>query len=183
MRFSLSKDEAAIFPTELGGCPIDYDFKNILWILDVLSDADISEINRLLFALKYFYIEDVPKDGIKLMNDFISGNNNDESKEGADSPVMDFEFDAEEIYCDFLRDYGIDLFNTDMHWRKFLALLSGLSDGGALARKIKIRTMDISDLKGKERAEAQRAKEKVQIPIRYTAQELAEIAEFEKWGE
>ena len=181
MSFSLSKDEAAVFPTELGGNPIDCGFRNILWILDVLSDVNLSEYRRLLYALKYFYPNGVPEDGIRLMSDFISQKKkNDEPKE---EPSMDFEFDAEEIYADFLREYNIDLFDTEMHWYKFLALLNGLSDNGALSRKIHIRTMDISGLKGKEKYEAQKAKERVKIPVKYTIEELAEISEFEKWGE
>ena len=53
--------------------------------------------------------------------------------ESSGSKVLDYEIDADLIYAAFYEQYGIDLLATDnsghaiqMHWHKFLALLSGL---------------------------------------------------------
>ena len=55
-----------------------------------------------------------------------------ESKEGG-AKILDYVLDADYIYAAFLEQYGIDLLETDkkghaieLHWHKFLALLSGL---------------------------------------------------------
>lgn len=47
--------------------------------------------------------------------------------------ILDYEIDADLIYAAFYEQYGIDLLETDkhghavqMHWHRFLALLSGL---------------------------------------------------------
>ncbi len=53
--------------------------------------------------------------------------------------VLDYELDAELIYAAFLGQYGIDLFDTDLHWHKFLALLKGLNDSTVLSKVIGYR--------------------------------------------
>jgi hypothetical protein len=52
---------------------------------------------------------------------------------GKSEKVLDYVLDSQLIFCAFLEQYGIDLTATDetghfiqMHWHKFLALLSGL---------------------------------------------------------
>lgn len=40
--------------------------------------------------------------------------------------VYDYETDAEIIFASFMEQYGIDLFESRMHWWKFLALFEGL---------------------------------------------------------
>ena len=54
------------------------------------------------------------------------------SEEGG-AKILDYILDADYIYAAFLEQYGIDLLHTDgkghaieLHWHKFLALLSGL---------------------------------------------------------
>lgn len=53
--------------------------------------------------------------------------------ESSDGKVLDYEIDADLIYAAFYDQYGIDLLETDkhghaiqLHWHRFLALLSGL---------------------------------------------------------
>lgn len=54
-------------------------------------------------------------------------------RSASDGKVLDYEIDADLIYAAFYEQYGIDLLATDesghavqMHWHRFLALLSGL---------------------------------------------------------
>lgn len=55
-------------------------------------------------------------------------------RESSGGKVLDYEIDADLIYAAFYEQYGIDLLATDnhghavvqMHWHRFLALLSGL---------------------------------------------------------
>ena len=59
-----------------------------------------------------------------------------------EKPPYDLEKDAEYIYASFLYDYGIDLFEQQgrLHWKKFKALLVGLSDESIFKRVVAIRT-------------------------------------------
>ena len=59
-----------------------------------------------------------------------------------EKPPYDLEKDAEYIYASFLYDYGIDLFEQQgrLHWKKFKALLAGLSDESIFKRVVAIRT-------------------------------------------
>ena len=61
---------------------------------------------------------------------------------GGEKPPYDLEKDAEYIYASFLYDYGIDLFEQQgrLHWKKFKALLAGLSDESIFKRVVAIRT-------------------------------------------
>ena len=61
---------------------------------------------------------------------------------GDEKPPYDLEKDAEYIYASFLYDYGIDLFEQQgrLHWKKFKALLAGLSDESIFKRIVAIRT-------------------------------------------
>src|SRR5690606_1279593 len=66
-------------------------------------------------------------------------------EQGSEKPPYDLEKDAEYIYASFMHDYGIDLFEQQgkLHWRKFKALLVGLSDDSMFKRVVAIRTMDV----------------------------------------
>lgn len=59
--------------------------------------------------------------------------------------VYDLDQDAEYIYASFLQDYNMDLFDMQgkLHWVKFLALLSGLSDKTKFKQVINIRTQEL----------------------------------------
>jgi len=59
--------------------------------------------------------------------------------------TWDIEKDAELIYASFLFDYKMDLFEQHgkLHWRKFIALLNGLSEDSPFMQVIRIRTMEI----------------------------------------
>ena len=59
--------------------------------------------------------------------------------------LYDLEKDAEFIYASFFFDYGIDLFEQQgkLHWRKFKALLSSLSDESKFKQVVSIRAAKI----------------------------------------
>lgn len=46
--------------------------------------------------------------------------------------VLDYVMDADYIYSAFLGQYGIDLIETELHWHKFRALISGLNSSTRL---------------------------------------------------
>lgn len=92
--------------------------------------------------------------------------------------VLDYELDADLIYAAFLGQYGIDLYDvTDLHWHKFLALLSGLNESTKLREVMGYRCYKKSDDKKDPYEELRRAWE-IEPPI--SDEEQAEIEEFSK---
>lgn len=58
--------------------------------------------------------------------------------------VLDFELDGEYIYASFLQDYGMDLIEEQgrLHWKKFIWLFQGLSEGTKIKEVMRIRGME-----------------------------------------
>lgn len=83
-----------------------------------------------------------------------------------------FEYDAEYIFADFRRFYGIDLQTCDMHWYSFYALFKGLPDESRIKDIIYIRTVKLSKIKDKaERARLRKLKELYALPDVRTPEE------------
>lgn len=73
-------------------------------------------------------------------------NNKDfDQNESEEKKAFDFEVDGERIFASFMMDYKIDLFEQKgkMDFRKFMALLKGLSAESPLMKVIEIRTRKI----------------------------------------
>ncbi len=183
---SLSKRRCDTLPEEIDGCEIDAGFRTILMILRLLNEQEDGIMAALEDALHFFYVDERPEDALDKMFDFIRGG--DAPEENDEPPRMDWEFDAAEIYADFLAIYGIDLLESTMHWYTFLVMLGGImAREGALSSKVHTRFMDLKGLKGKELLDAQRAKDKVQIPEKLTLEELEAEAQTaqayeDEWG-
>ncbi len=61
--------------------------------------------------------------------------------------IFDFYYDSRYIYCDFLSFYGIDLRQENMHFYRFCTLFEGLSESCKITQIMKIRAMDLSQIK------------------------------------
>ena len=88
-----------------------------------------------------------------------------EESEKSSGPVpYDLTVDSDAIAAGFQQKYGIDLTNpeTHMHWWRFAALLEGLC-GPSFARRVEIRTKDLSGMKAKERAQWMRLRKQYAI--------------------
>ena len=184
MAFSLRKKRSKLFPETIECYGVKYginaDFRNVLKILAILKDPDILDVQKPKLLLSLFFKGTPPINGVDVFCDFLSGGEEGDSKEAQ----YDFEFDSEEIYSSFFMQYGIDLVEEKyLHWYKFLILLKGLSADTPFQKKIELRFADLKGLKGKELTKAAQAKERVQLPVNYTANELAEMKKFEEeWG-
>lgn len=131
-------------------------YDSVLRFLDLLQDGEVSEHFRRATAIKILFRKDqapeltqseqeqVIKEVVKthiLMEKpsmiFASmGNQNTKKKE-----YYSLLEDADIIFASFFYDYQIDLINERgrLHWKKFKALLNGLSDQTKLAQVISIR--------------------------------------------
>ena len=150
---------------------LDADFRTVLKCLRVLRDEDIRERDRLYLLKQWFFRgQDVPG-GLEKFIGFTFG----ECREPSEQPrMMDFEQDADAIYASFLMAYGMDLTEIPfLHWYKFLVLLRLLGEDTPLEKRIALRGMDTSKLKGEARIRAERAQQAVALREPASAREEA----------
>ena len=96
---------------------------------------------------------------------FLRRQDSPSAKEDSDGPTpYDLTVDSDVIAAGFQQKYGIDLTDpeTHMHWWRFAALLEGLC-GQSFARRVEIRTKDLSGMKAKERAQWMRLRNQYAI--------------------
>ena len=183
MDFSLSRTSEYNFPTVVKSADgkeylVRADVRTVLTIFRLLTDNTVLTQHKPLLIQRLFFISDVPQDGFECFIRFMQSEGHSDAE-----PQDDFEFDAKEIYADFVQFYHIDLMTEDVHWRKFLILLANLPETSSLKKKIELRFADTSKLKGKDRARMEEEKAKVQLPVRLTREEQKAQEEFIKeWG-
>lgn len=171
--FSLSRSRDKVLPEHVvdsrgNTIPIDADFHTVLKCMRVMGDPDVPAQDKAFLLMTWFFKGAFVPEAFTLFAGFLSS-----GEEPDNEPAkMDYEQDADAIYASFLRDYGIDLLETRMHWNKFRALMSGLSEQSALASRMKLRDMDTSGLKGKDKMKAEKAKRRVALKERVSKEEL-----------
>src|SRR5690625_2961305 len=134
---------------------VDMSFDNILRFHDLL-ESEYSNETKVIWGLEalledyhkveHLSIEEQYEIFKYVMKEFLEQDLNKEAGEGAPKKKeYDFNIDASRIYASFLMDYNIDLFEQQgkLHWKKFMALLSGLSEKTPFVQVVNIRTMDI----------------------------------------
>lgn len=166
---------------------VDMAFDVILTLFEALNDDDLSEGEKLYVALQLLLGEEVLNnneltaeqwnDVLKaIFDNYIDGETTANSVEYdiAGNPLPDsivqsenkrsfsFKQDAEYIYAGFMQCYNIDLHEEQgkLDWRKFIALMNGLSTDTRFAEIIDIRTRPLPTGKGtgKQREELLRLK-------------------------
>lgn len=169
-KFSLSSKDALPETVEVDGSAFNIrsDYRTVLRCFKLIDDKNVPEEHKPLILYKMFFADKVPRNGMNAFMDFVRcGEHPGEPSMDTD---FDFEQDAQEIYSGFVQLYGIDLFETNMHWYKFRALLGGVfSSDTALSKKVEIRHSKDSD--SKKRADADRARRNAEIKQSLTAKE------------
>jgi hypothetical protein len=95
------------------------------------------------------------------------------------APSYCFDHDASYIYAAFLEQYQIDLLETAyLHWFKFVALFSALSETTMMHKIMGYRSMDISHLGKHQRQFYQEMKKAYRLPM--SAQERAQMKRIEE---
>lgn len=180
--FSISRPRAKVLPEKVVAddgreYSVDADFRTVLRCIRVCTDPDVEPKDALYMLMMWFYGGAIVPNAMELFVRFITTGDSDD----ADPAKMDFEQDADAIYSSFMMDYGIDLLDIEfLHWYKFQALLGGLSEKTALQGRIQLRELDTSHLKGKDKLKAEKAKRRVQLIERISAEEEALCDELEK---
>lgn len=161
---------------------LDMSFNNILILFDLLQDKtidDVTKVKKGLFLLiddelEEYDIEERAKIFVEIFKNAVGeskkkqlvdldGNPMPELSED-DKKAFDLAQDAEYIYASFMHTYQIDLFEMQgkLHWKKFKALLNGLSEDSIFSRVVGIRTAELPSGKGmqKERERLRKLKQK-----------------------
>lgn len=63
--------------------------------------------------------------------------------------LYSYKQDADLIYCAFYAQYHVDLEKENIHWWKFLALFRGLDENCKFMQIVRLRSVDLSEIKDK----------------------------------
>ena len=163
---------------------LDMSFDNIILFNEMLEDSTLGDIEKVIIGLEMLLpwdYDSVVKDlnlleqyelFSQIMKEFFDVDIDTRKDSEGDDPegegeqpqskpkIFDFKVDAERIYASFMMDYGIDLFEEQgkMHWKKFIALLSGLSERTPFMQVVNIRTMEVPKRNDRDSFEKYRQK-------------------------
>lgn len=146
------------------------DFRTVLMILTIMDDPLFSPMERKALALECFY-ENLPDDldgAYEEMCRFIRMYSEPQEKSGEESPSIDYQQDAAEIFSAFFQLYHIDLSRSDLHWFVFQTLLDHVNDGTPhLVTLRDIRTRKITpEMSERQRSELMQAKQRYGIKVK-----------------
>lgn len=146
--------------------------------MSIIEDDDIIDAHKSQMIARAFFADDIPDcDWSEALCEFITcgAENGEESSQ----KTFDYDEDAEEIFSSFVSVYGINLFDSDMHWWEFYAMFKSLFRCECpLSEKIKIRTLDIS--KCGDKAAASKAKAAVALSKKRNADDFILELEIER---
>ena len=163
---------------------LDMSFDNIILFNEMLEDPTLGDIEKVIIGLEMLLpwdYDSVVKDlnlleqyelFSQIMKEFFDVDIDTRKDSEGDDPegegeqpqskpkIFDFKVDAERIYASFMMDYGIDLFEKQgkMHLKKFIALLSGLSERTPFMQVVNIRTMEVPKRNDRDSFEKYRQK-------------------------
>ena len=115
---------------------MDFDFRNVLRMMDVLDEGDIMPEAREYLALKCLTKRPKRVSAVlAAVRALLFG-----EKGGGGERITSFEQDAPMIRTAFRQEYGIDLFRDRVHWLEFTELLQNLPDGSRYEEVLGIRS-------------------------------------------
>lgn len=114
---------------------LDFDFRNVMRMMETLGRDDLTPEARNFLALKC--LTKHPKNVEKVLA--AAKKTLFEAKPGGGERVTSFEQDAGLIRSAFRQEYGIDLFRDKLHWLEFTELLQNLPEGNRYEEILGIR--------------------------------------------
>lgn len=144
---------------------LDFDFRNVLCMMETLARDDLMpdareylalkcltrhprNVSKVLAAVRALLFEKPPKADAKKVTDFVQ--------------------DAGLIRAAFRQEYGIDLYREKLHWIEFRELLNAIPEGNRYSEVIGIRVRPIpspTKWNGEERAWLIKAKADVALDM------------------
>lgn len=144
---------------EIGGAAfeINTDFRAGI-AFELMVEKGEEQIGKLLAPFfpdgfpSEIVTEDFVRDALdKTLVFYRMGDDTEQKESKPGKQAYSFEVDAETIFADFWRYYGLDLSSSYLHWWSFRALLMGLPDDSGLKQRVYYRTCDLAGLPKKER--------------------------------
>lgn len=179
-------------PTEYEGYRINTDFQIGIQISQLIGDNELSEDERLCWALSLLFpTEDEEGNELQIpdMDTAIAGlrwflgdwiHDNLPKAENT-AKVTDYDIDQWRIYAAFLSQYGINLNTAQLHFWEFMGLLQNLEEC-AYTRVIDIRQRTETGKMGeKEKKALRKAKQIYKLPdaeSEMTAEEISAVEKF-----
>ena len=114
---------------------VDLDFRNVLKMIDIMTDDTLMPEAREWLALKCICRH--PKKGMMTAVKLLLF---DKPADPDRKRIMDYAQDADLIRAAFQQVYGIDLYREKMHWMRFSCLLAGLPSGNRFSDILSIRS-------------------------------------------
>ena len=146
---------------------LNLDFRNVLRMIDILSEDNLMQDARDYLALKCICKH--PKKGMmgpvrKLLFPGAGSENGDK--------ITDFAQDADLIRAAFLQEYGINLFRDKLHWFEFACLFACIPAGNKYSEILQIRTKPIpAATKWNQEERAWSMKAKAEFAVKLTEKE------------
>lgn len=149
------------------------EFANELCVLDKEMDKETAELlAKYKDGLELYYPEEIPEDINKAINAMLwfyeCGKENIDKKKakksGSGKRIYDYNYDADYIYAAFFEQYHIDLAEQELHWWKFSALFSALSEDCMISKIITYRVIDTKGMEKEQKAFYNRMKRLYQLP-------------------
>lgn len=176
-------------PDNWNGHRIDPAFQNGVQIMQIMSETELSDREKVLLAADLLFFDDPPEQLQECMDAivwFLNGWNYDHSdgKGKKEPPVMDWDMDQWRIYSAFQMQYRINLNQSEMHFWEFMGLLTTL-DECAFTRVADIRAKKMEGkMDSKEKEFYRQAKKRYAIVVveedAETDEDIAATEEFLK---
>ena len=154
--------------------PIRTDYRAGILFDELAKDESLDDLSRMQLGLWLFCGDTLPEvDKGKLFAASLAFYRGEIScdavkkpscTEGKAADIFDFVWDGNQIYAAFRQVYHIDLTEVQLHWWKFIALLTALPKECAFMRTTALRCTDLRDIKDEElRRKIRHAKASVRI--------------------
>lgn len=158
---------------------IETDFAIGVQLCMIQEDKELSDAEKFTTMARLLFMDKIPETEAKIsecINWFLSGwaHDNNPKKKKEPKRLMDFDIDQWRIYSGFLQHYRIDLMKEEMHFWRFMGLLSTLPEC-AYTRVIDIRSRKIKpDMDKEAKRNLMEAKEIYDLAMIRTAEEQEE---------
>lgn len=167
---------------------INTDFRIGIQYELLMSDKEVSNSDKIRQSVALFFYNDfnrkIEDEEVIEVVDYISwfysgGMSAKEVERNAkvggsrQKAIYSFEYDADYIYADFMKIYGINLQQIEyLHWWEFKALFKGLDEESKISKIMGYRTMKITkDMSKQEKDHYKNLKRIYKLPDGKTEQE------------
>ena len=152
----------------------DFDFRNVLKMLDVMQREDLVPDARDYLCIKCIISHRIPPKSVRKVYNELCNVLFEKSPEQDAQRITSYEQDAGLIRSAFRQVYHIDLFRDGLHWLEFFELLCNLPDGNRYEEILGIRSRPLpapTKYNQKEREWLMKAKQSCALHL--TEQEAA----------